>query len=191
MSDDQSSHDNKRGDFIKEMYRVYWANMSRSMEGIWKVLAPITVGGTILAGVHKDYLPASVGISLADLVVFWALNITIDLNAWHRRNLFFVVKAEQEFLIKSDYGRLLPAKYSQPSTGWITFYLINLLAFIAFLGVSTLYALLWMRPSTMCWEWLLPVGVVALGSALTAYNAYIQERSARSHFDELFQDRKG
>jgi hypothetical protein len=89
---------NSRKDFIKEMYHVYWANISRSMEGVWKVLAPITVAGTILAGVHKDLLPAPLGIAIAFVVVLWALNVTIDLNAWHRRNLFFVAKAEQSFL---------------------------------------------------------------------------------------------
>lgn len=109
-----SENDRERRDFVKEMYRVYWANMARSMEGIWKVLGPVTVVGTIIAAVHRDYLPAPLGVSLAFVVILWALNVTIDLNSWHRRNLFFLVKAERTFLKDGDYGHLLPVRYRTP-----------------------------------------------------------------------------
>ena len=84
---DENIIENDRKSFIKEMYKVYWNNIARSMDGIWKVLAPITVTGTIIVGVQEDFFPASFGVTLAIMVIIWALNITIDLNDWHRRNL--------------------------------------------------------------------------------------------------------
>lgn len=176
-----------RADFIKEMYRVYWANMARSMEGVWKVLAPITVAGTIVAGVHKNYLPAPLGIALAIAVILWALNLTIDLNAWHRRNLFFAAKAEQIFLTRTDYGRLLPVEYETPKKGWVTFYEINAAAFAVFLVLVIVYAVVWKRLHVcLVDEWLLPLVVLTVGLALTGYNAWAQEESAQRHFKELF-----
>lgn len=195
MTDNIDDNNNRR-DFIKEMYRVYWANMARSMEGVWKVLAPITVTGTILVGVHKEYLPTPIGIALAVAVLMWALNVTIDLNAWHRRNLFFVAKAEHEFLSKQDYGRILPSQYKVPSLHWITFYSISFVAFIVLLILSIIYAIVWK------WSYLiaciqipgigfvqggwLPGIVLLVGLVITSLNAWTQEISARKHRDELF-----
>lgn len=186
MASDSNGED-RRSDFVKEMYRVYWANMARSMEGVWKILSPITVAGTIIAGVHKDYLPAPMGISLALLVIIWALNVTIDLNAWHRRNLFFAAKAEQEFLSEQDYGRLLPGRYRKPDKGWITFYQINVIAFLTFLFLSVLYASVWkLRDAGFVDGQLLPLAILVLGLLLSGINAWAKEKSARTHFKELF-----
>jgi hypothetical protein len=183
-------YENRRPDFIIEMYRVYWANMARSMEGVWKILAPITVAGTIIAAVHKDYLPAPLGISLAFLVIFWALNMTIDLNAWHRRNLFFLVRAEQNFLRSQDYGTLLPKKYKEPSVRWITFYEINALIFLAFLFLTVLYAFIWKLPKCdFASNWLVPISVLLAGVVSTLVNARVQDKSAQKHFRELFEGR--
>jgi len=180
-------YEDRRADFVIEMYRVYWANMARSMEGIWKILAPITVSGTIIAGVHKDYLPVSLGISFAFLVILWALNVTIDLNAWHRRNLFFLTKVEQQFLRSNDYGGLLPMKYRKPATGWITFYKINAYVFFVFLILTVLYAAVWKLPNTgVSINWLMPAVVLTGGVISTILNARAQAKSSQVHFEELF-----
>lgn len=177
-----------RKDFIKEMYSVYWSNMARSMDGIWRVLAPITVTGTIIAGVHKDILPAQLGIAVAIMIIFWALNVTIDLNAWHRRNLFFATKSEQEFLSIEDYGVLLPGKYRLPKFGWITFYIINAFSFAAILIFIIVYAIT-SKLRYICFidGFLSPLIVFILGIALTVYNAMKQERSSKDHYNELFK----
>jgi len=31
----QAAFPEERADFIKEVYRVYWSNMGRSMDGVW------------------------------------------------------------------------------------------------------------------------------------------------------------
>lgn len=157
------------------------------MEGVWKILAPITVAGTIIAAVHKEYLPAPFGISVAFLVIFWALNMTIDLNAWHRRNLFFLVKAEHQFLRSQDYGALLPLGYKKPATGWITFYKINAYVFSAFLFLIGVYSALWKLPSTgVASNWLMPAVVFTVGVISTILNARVQGNSSQEHFNELF-----
>jgi len=187
MSDDNRD----RTEFIREMYRVYWANMARSMEGTWKVIAPLTIVGTIIGAIHKEYLPASLGLSFAFAIVFWALNVTIDLNAWHRRNLFFLAKAEEEFLLPEDYGRLLPACYKTPPKGWIAFYIIHAIAFVAVIMLTILYGVTCALPGTgFLGGWLLPLVVLSAGLILTTINFVSQEASARRRFRELFGDKK-
>lgn len=176
----------KRTDFIKEMYRVYWSNMARSMEGTWKVITPLTIVGTIIGAIHKDYLPVSLGLSLALVIVFWALNAIIDLNAWHRRNLFFLTKAEQEFLTPEDYGRLLPACYGTPPKGWIAFYTIHSVTLLAVIGFIILYGAAWKLRGAGLLHGLLPLVVLLAGSILTWINFLHQEGSARRRFSELF-----
>lgn len=182
------SEDEKlRKDFIREMYRVYWANIARSMEGVWKILAPITVVGTIIVGVHKDYLPPSLGLSLAFVVIFWALNMTIDLNSWHRRNLFFLAKVEREFLNEEDYGVLLPVKYRRPKKQWITFYFINLLVFVILLLLIIAYIIFWNQKDYKLFSLKsLSFWVLIIGIGLTIKNFCTQEKSAERRFAELF-----
>lgn len=182
----ENLHNNKnRTDFIKEMYGVYWANITRSMEGVWKVLAPLTVVGTIIAGVHQGYLPAIFGISLAFLIIFWALNVMIDLNDWHLRNLFFLTKVEHEFLNPEDYGRILPSKYRIPDKKCITFYKINSLVFLALFVLILVFA--WYKLE--CTEFVVLAVVLIVGGILTFYNKYHQDKSARKKFNELFGNR--
>lgn len=181
----------RRTDFVKEMYRVYWANVARSMDGTWKVVAPLTIVGTIVGAIHKEYLPAALGLSFAFAIVFWALNVTIDLNAWHRRNLFFMTKAEQEFLLPEDYGRLLPACYKTPPKGWIAFYIIHSVTFLAVIVFVILYGAAWKLPGTgFVRGWLLPLVVLLIGLTLTIINFVLQEKSARRRFSELFGGQK-
>lgn len=175
----------KRADFIKEMYGVYWDNITRSMEGVWKVLAPLTVVGTIIAAIHQGYLPAFFGISLAFLIIFWALNVMIDLNDWHRRNLFFLTKSEHEFLNSDDWGKLLPKKYRIPDKGWITFYKINAVVFLVLLILIVLFA--WYKLD--CNDLVFLVLLLLAGGILTRYNYSHQEKSAEKKFNELFSNK--
>ena len=179
-------NDKNRTDFIKEMYGVYWANITRSMEGVWKVLAPLTVVGTIIAAIDQGYLPAIFGISLAFLIIFWALNVMIDLNDWHRRNLFFLTKVEQEFLTSEDYGKLIPAKYKTPEKGWITFYKINAIVFLVLLALTVLFAYYKLN----CTEFVVLAVVLIVGGILTFYNKYHQDKSTLKKFNELFGNKK-
>ena len=178
-------NDKNRTDFIKEMYSVYWANITRSMEGVWKVLAPLTVVGTIMVAIHRCYLPADLGIYLALLIIFWALNVMIDLNDWHRRNLFFLTKVEQEFLNSEDYGKLIPAEYKTPKKGWITFYKINALVFLVLLALTVLFACYKLD----CNEFVVLAVVLIVGGILTFYNKYHQDARALKKFNELFGNR--
>jgi uncharacterized membrane protein len=171
-----------RKDFIKEMYGVYWENITRSMDGVWKVLTPLAVVGTIIGAIHQGYLPAMLGILLAFLVIFWALNIMIDLNDWHRRNLLFLTKAEHEFLNPEDYGKILPSKYRTPTKKWITFYTINSCVFLILSVLMLFYA--W--PKLSFGKFILLVILVAIGYVITYYNKSHQDKSAIEKHDELF-----
>jgi hypothetical protein len=181
----------KRSDFIKEMYRVYWDNMARSMDGVWKTLAPITVAGTIIAGVEQKYFPAPLGLALAIIIVLWALNMTIEMNQWHRRNLFFVAKAERFFLNDLDYGRQLPKKYKKPLRNWVSFYSINAIVFLAFLELIVIYGSFW-KFETLgyieYWKsWELPSATLIIGLGSTYWYAREQEKVSTKIFIELFE----
>lgn len=177
----------QRSEFIKEMYRIYWANMARSMDGVWKTLAPITVAGTIIAAVDQQYLPMWIGTSFSMVIVLWALNVSIDMNAWHRRNLFLACKAEAEFLRTEDYGHLLPAAYKTPPTKWITFYKVNAYVFVALLLLTMLYVVFFgVDHSGYAIETWIPMVVLASGGIATIVNAVAQERSAKTRHQELF-----
>lgn len=171
-----------RDETLRALYSVYWGNMARSMEGIWQILGPITVAGTVIGAVHGNYLPAPLGISLAMLIVLWGVNVTIDLNQWHRRNLFFVSKAEQKLLEASDYGTLLPRAYRIPKTEWIAFYKINVLVFLTFGVLLSFYAMTKLSNADL----LAPGIVTGVGAVATGMNWRAQEVSTLKHFGELF-----
>ncbi len=175
-----------RKEFICSMYPEYWNSISRSMDSVWKVIAPLTVIGTIISAMYKDFLPAFVGFGLCFIILFWALNMTIDLNAWHRRNLFFLSKIEKYFLEKEDYGNLLPVAYMRSKQGWITIYKINMWTFaILLLAICIMFAVYYhCNPELNLL--LVPFLLFFVGCCLTIYNYYKQEKSARERFDELF-----
>ena len=91
-------------------------------------------------------------------------------------------KAEQEFLSAEDYGHLLPKGYRTPEKKWITFYKINMGTFVLFLLITFIYAV-------FIEGWLLPIGMLVVGLALTWFNMREQEKSAQRHFQELFKDK--
>ena len=133
-----SSHSN-RSQFLIDRYCHLWSNVDRSMKGIWSILGTITIIGIILTAIYKDHLSLNIGAVLLFIILFWALNMTIDLNAWHTRNLFFIAAIEREFLSQDDYGKLLPVSYRTPKHKWITFYFINIITFILLLFSISFY----------------------------------------------------
>ncbi len=172
----------KRDEFLIQWYGILWANVTRSMEGIWKVLAPIAVVGTVMAAVQKGYLPLPLGSSLTFVILLWALNMTIDLNQWHRRNLVFLTAVEREFLRDDDYGRVIPAKYRERGAEWIRFYMINAVVFGVLLVLAAGYAALADGQRAGAWyHWL----VLGVGLLLTAANLWDTESRARAYAREL------
>jgi hypothetical protein len=179
-----SERDTRRSEFLIQWYGVLWSNVDRAMQGVWQLLGPMTVAGTIIAAVHKSYLPLSLGACLAFLVVLWALNMAIDLNNWHRRNLAFLSAVEREFLRESDYGHLIVRKYRRPSAKWITFYKINAIAFLSLLVFAAVYFrnAACKRGGLSPYPWV----VVLVGLAFTGANFVAHEREARRRVSELF-----
>lgn len=178
--------------FLINWYGVLWSNIDRSMRGIWNVLGMVTLTGTVLVAVHRGYLPYSVGVIVGFLLILWGVNITIDLNAWHRRNLFFLTAIERELLHERDYGRLLPETYKRPKPDWITFYELNMGLFVllglAFCGYALVRETAWPRPGEVWTIWVVPIHWLglAIGIVLTLFNFTKQGKSARKHWEELF-----
>ena len=168
-------------------YEILWSNINRSMEGIWKTLAPITVVGTIVLAIEKGYVTYPIGSALVFLILLWGLNLTVDLNNWHRRNLCFLTAVEREFLRNNDYGRLTLSKYRKPSHKWITFYKINFITFSILLLVCIIYfCCASTKQKDMLWSWVLLI----IGIGVTCYNIILHERAAKERLKELFQNDK-
>jgi hypothetical protein len=184
MENDEQSKA-RRDEFLIQWYGVLWSNVNRSMEGIWKVLAPIAVVGTIMAAVQQGYLPLALGSALTFVILLWALNMTIDLNQWHRRNLIFLTAVEREFMLEEDYGRLIPAKYRTRGSGWIRFYTINALIFTVLLILAAGYAALYKTDVRgACYHWT----ILAAGVVLTGVNVWDTEKRAREYASELSEE---
>ncbi|WP_347841612.1 hypothetical protein [uncultured Draconibacterium sp.] len=142
-----------RNEFLIKRYEVLWGNIDRSMNGIWNILATITIVGTMVFAVESGKMPGPFGKTVGFIVIFWALNIALDLNAWHQRNLAFLTAIERAFLKDGDYGRIIPKSYRTPkSTSLVTFYVINVLTFSFLLIAFSVWSMV-PRSSGGCWGW--------------------------------------
>ncbi|HZT69268.1 MAG TPA: hypothetical protein VFC10_05915 [Terriglobia bacterium] len=122
-----------RDEFLLKWYTVLWSNIDRSMRSIWEIVGPMAlVGGAFL---FTDKLGLQLTTSLQLVVLFWALNNTMDMNSWHRRNLIFLTRVERQFLRESDYGTVIPSSFKEPPKRWIQFYKINFYTFFGLLAV--------------------------------------------------------
>jgi len=187
----QKNNKSQRAQFLLNRHSQLWSNIDRSMRGIWNILATITLVGAILVSIQKEYLPLSLGAILAFGVIFWGINMAIELNVWHRRNLFFLATIENQFLEEEDYGKVLPRDYKTPPNKWIRFYFINVITFIVLLLVIAVYVGYKEISSSSnsdrglsydVWHWI----ILVLGILVTLINAYLRERSAQKRHRELF-----
>lgn len=156
-------------EFLQTWYKVLWSNIDRSMTSIWQIAGPIGLVGA--AFIYMDRLGPHLTVSMQLVVVFWALNNTIDMNSWHRRNLVFVSRVERHFLKETDYGVVIPSSFREPKIDWIEFYSINLTTFLVLMGiVVAVYVVKVFRssPFSPCLA-VGPAAVFLLGLIATAY----------------------
>lgn len=174
-----------RNEFLKTWYTILWSNINRSMTSIWEIVGPIAlVGGAFLS---TDRLGLHLTVSLQLVVVFWALNNTLDMNAWHRRNLIFAARVERQFLRDGDYGSVIPSSFREPKTSWIAFYSINFAAFVGLLLIVIVsYGLrLFRTQSSFASCSVVGPGIVlGLGIILTAYTYHRCEKQICRYITE-------
>lgn len=179
-----------KNDFLLAWYDILWRNIDRSMTGMWQVLAPITVVGTGLWALSEAYLPIWLGGSAILLVIFWALNLAIDLNSWHRRNMYLLTGVERYFLDESDYGSIIPKAFREPKREWVRFYSVHGWTFILLLilAIGYLFTLL-IAGAAQCWQWLIICAVLALGGVYTGKHFYSDTVNQRDMYNELFAEK--
>lgn len=177
-------NDNRKS-FLLEWYKILWSNAQKSMDSIWKLLGPLTLVGTVWIAIYKNYIPFSLGNSLVFIILFWAINITIDFNQWHRRNLIFYTAVEKEFFSKEDYGKLIPMKFEIPKSKWISFYMICVIVFCALLIFSVVFALEnRVEQGDSCpYHWI----IFGLGLIFSIKYFWNQEKSSKNYIKELFK----
>lgn len=154
------------------------------MTSIWQIVGTIALVGA--AFVYSGKLGPHLTISLQLLIVFWAINNTMDMNAWHRRNLIFAARVETQFLHAQDYGTVIPSSFKEPRTDWIEFYLINFVTFILLMGVTIaayLVQLFRARASTLC-QLAGPCLILVLGFIATLYTHHRCETQINRYLRE-------
>ena len=161
------------------------------MDGIWKLLGPITLVGSIWFAIYQQYLPSNLGNALVFIIIFWAINVTIDFNQWHRRNLIFYTAVEREFLSSQDYGHLIPLKYKIPKKGWISFYRICLITFLTVLFIACYLCfspeVTQIKRQHKLYE-RYDILILGAGMIFSIWNFVNQERASRRYRHELFSD---
>lgn len=174
----------RRDEFLRTWYQVLWSNIDRSMTSIWQIAGPIGLVGAVF--VYIDRLGPHLAVCLQLVIGFWALNNTIDMNSWHRRNLIFVFRVERQFLHDRDYGVVIPSSFREPRTDWIQFYTINFVTFLVMIAmVIAVYLVKMFRipPATPC-VLVGPAVVLLAGIIATAYTHRRCERRIATYLRE-------
>lgn len=180
-------HQDSKAEFLVTWYDVLWRNIDRSMTSMWQVLAPITVVGTGLWALGQGHLPLWIGGSALLLIIIWALNLTIDLNSWHRRNLYLLTSVERQFFEEQDYGSLIPSAYRTPKRNWVVFYVVHGWTFGVLLVVASAYfGCLAFERSADPVTWLVLGAILTAGLVFTACHLRHDLRSERAMYNELF-----
>lgn len=174
----------RRDEFLRNWYSILWSNIDRSMTSIWQIVGTIALVGA--AFIYSNKLGPHLTISLQLLIVFWAINNTMDMNAWHRRNLIFAARVETQFLHAQDYGTVIPSSFKEPRADWIEFYLINFVTFIVLVGVTIAAYLVQLRRgglSTLC-PLIGPCVIFVLGLIATLYSHHRCETQINRYLRE-------
>jgi hypothetical protein len=174
----------QRDEFLRTWYGVLWSNIDRSMTSIWQIAGPIGLVGAVF--IYMDKLGPHLAVSLQLIIVFWALNNTIDMNSWHRRNLIFAARVERYFLKDTDYGVIVPISFREPRTDWIEFYAINFATFVALIGIVIVVYVVKIVRMSPCRPCLVlgPAVVFLIGVITTAYTFGRCERQISRYFRE-------
>ncbi len=131
-----------------EFYRVAWHNISKSRDGMWKVLVAYLGFSAVLGyGLDKIEIPGII-LLLMGINTFMMV-ISTNLNMWFLRNLNIISNIELYFLKKEDYGKLIPKyfyekkdiHFNRPEVWIFTFFSILIIHFLAYLFSLTLFHL--------------------------------------------------
>jgi len=132
------------------MYDAYWNNITRAEEAAWKILATYSALFAGLALAYSVVKPIGFAI-LVILFSFLAIAISLNANLWFVRNIGLIANVEKEFLDKSDYGVLIPARWGKekvPFFSWKVFEAWWVLIAAYFAVAVVTMSVLWNRVSS-------------------------------------------
>lgn len=105
----------KREQFMLEYYKVAWNNISKTRDGMWKILVPY-LGFYAVLGYALDKIGTLGVILLLMGINTFMMVISMNLNMWFLRNLNIISNMELYFLKKEDYGKLIPEYFHEKKT---------------------------------------------------------------------------
>ncbi|MEM1990903.1 MAG: hypothetical protein QXO15_07125 [Nitrososphaerota archaeon] len=108
----------ERVEFLLQMHKVYWDNISRSEDACWKMTATYSA---LIAGLSLSIETIGYIGFLGVLIPFSFMSIAISLNAnlWFVRNIGLISNLEKEFLTNKDYNYLIPRKWGEERVSFV------------------------------------------------------------------------
>lgn len=98
----QKTADDRRADFLIEMYKQMWTNINRHILVVWQSVSVLVGTLAAFALVEKKVISLDVACSLVVMISAWLVAHTIDANYWFNRNLAIISNIERQFLHSND-----------------------------------------------------------------------------------------
>lgn len=98
----QTTEDDRRADFLIEMYKQMWTNINRHILVVWQSVSVLIGTLAAFALVEKKVISLDVACSLVVMISAWLVAHTIDANYWFNRNLAIISNIERQFLRPND-----------------------------------------------------------------------------------------
>jgi hypothetical protein len=86
----QKTADDRRADFLIEMYKQMWTNINRHILVVWQSVSVLVGTLAAFALVEKKVISLDVACALVVLISAWLVAHTIDANYWFNRNLAII-----------------------------------------------------------------------------------------------------
>lgn len=107
----------RRDEFLFHMYDAFWSNISRAEDATWKMIAAYSA---LIAGVTiaRPLITTAGAVFLLVALGYIGSCLATNSNLWFRRNLTLIGRLESNFLLESDYGRLIPQTWKENRKFW-------------------------------------------------------------------------
>ncbi len=93
--------DDKRAEFLLEVYRQTSAHLGRHVSGVWQCVG--VVGAALIVFAQDKNTPLNdYACALVVLLCGWLAATTLDASNWFNRNLMIITNVERLFLVQAD-----------------------------------------------------------------------------------------
>lgn len=167
----------RRDEFLMEMYKAAWSNVTTAEDTLWKVMAAYTAVFAALAFV-SSFLRETGFVVLVVIFGLFGAAVSQNANLWFIRNMGIIANVEQEFLLPADYERIIPASWKNrvAFVNWDVWWVMTVLFYAV--SVTTIAVALPSLSSSDFWTIIL---IFVAGTILVVfYSVWFLWRSIRN-----------